>query len=458
MVLIVVGIATVVSAIWSPWGTADPFRWTSNYGRDEDLIRLVTPGFGDCLQYIQFTILTGSLTLNYPGFFQPVVSNVGWSALMFNQSFVSHDNGFSPVQDGVYATDYTRYGLERMGELVGMADPKDVWAGMVVWLLSIVAVVVLLSQSLYVFRWLSRKITKEQDEDLRSKTLPLTVGNVVRIVFNYFLFPIVSLSVYQFVVADRSPAYTVALAAVLLAVLVVFAIWLLWLIVTARPRANLFDDLPTLLLYGPLYNTYSDDAAPFSVISILLTIIRGIAVGAVQPSGVAQIVILIVCEVSLVLMLIAFRPFQPATYMNIYHGAFAVVRSLILLLYLAFIPSLGISSGIRGWVGYAVLFVHALVLLFMFFLNAAQTLIEVVARLLGAGGEPGMATRGGLVMVCSWKNPCFTLLANILSRYSESGSLPDVTLLTIVLTLPRLCWDITPANYPAICIPAALLC
>ena len=88
-ILVAVGVATAFAAVFSPWGTVDTFKWTTNYGRDADLLRLVTPGFGDCLQYIQFIVLTGGLTLSYPGFYQPVVSQASWSALMFNTSFVS---------------------------------------------------------------------------------------------------------------------------------------------------------------------------------------------------------------------------------------------------------------------------------------------------------------------------------------------------------------------------------
>jgi hypothetical protein len=101
VVLIFVGVATAFAAVFSPWGTTDTFRWTTNYGRDADLLRLVTPGFGDCLQYIQFIALTGGLALNYPGFYQPVVSKVAWSTLMFNESFVGNRHGWDSVQDGI---------------------------------------------------------------------------------------------------------------------------------------------------------------------------------------------------------------------------------------------------------------------------------------------------------------------------------------------------------------------
>lgn len=401
VVLIFVAVATAFAAIFSPWGSTDIFRFTSNYGRDADLLRLVTPGFGDCLQYIQFIVLAGSLSLNYPGFYQPVVSQVSWSALMFNESFVSHGNGTQSLVDGVYKVNGT-YGLDRMSQLVGMTQDEDIWAGMVVWLLVIIASVVVLIQVGFVGRWIYRFISDTQNEDLRAKNVPFSVGNGIRIVFNYFFLPIVALSMYQLVVAKRSPAVTVGLAAVTIVALVLFAAWLLWLIASTRPRSYLFDDLPTVLLYGPLYNTYSDNAATFALIPVMLTFVRGIAIGAVQPSGIAQIILLAICEVITILTLNAFRPFHSPTSMNAFHTFFAVARLLAVLLSVAFLPSLSVRAAVRGWVGYVILLLHAIVLVFGFFLNACQTLIEVIARMAGAGGEEGVgggAARGGLVKV-----------------------------------------------------------
>ncbi|EDN07947.1 predicted protein [Histoplasma mississippiense (nom. inval.)] len=400
-ILILVAIATISAAMFSPWGSLDLFRWTSNYGRDEDLLRLVTPGFADCLQYIQFVILTGSLTLNYPGFYQPIVSRAGWSVLMFNRSFVSHGNGTNPNQDGMYVVNAT-YGLDRMSHLIGMSSVKDIWSGMVIWLLVILACVVFMIQLGFGLRWLHHQVTHEPEEDLRAKNLPFTMGNVIRIVFNYFLLPIVSLSMFQLVATRQSPISTVALAVVLLVGLVGFAAWLLILITRTRPRSYMFDDLPTVLLYGSLYNTFSDGAAAFSVVSVLLTFVRGIAIGAVQPSGIAQIVLLAICEVVLLLTLSAFRPFPSPTSMNLYHAIFSTIRCLTILLSVVFVPSLSVGHAARGWIGYVILLLHGMVLVFGFFLNAIQTLVEVLARLAGAGGEGGVeggAARGGLVKV-----------------------------------------------------------
>lgn len=393
-VLALVAIATVLAAMFSPWGSLDPFCWTSNYGRDEDLLRLVTPGFGDCLQYIQFIVLAGSLNLSYPGFYQPVVSQASWSVLLFNESFVSRQNGSQSLVDGIYFVNGT-YGLSRLGQLVGMSLERDIWAGMAVWLLGLTLAVVLLCQLGFMVRWGQRQIKHSQEGDLRSLNWPFTAGNIVRIFFNYFLLPIIAFSMFQLVVAYHSPASVVTMAVALLTGVIGFATWIFWLIFTTRPRAHLFDDLPTVLTYGPLYNTYSDEAAPFAFIPILLTCIRGVAIGAIQPSGIAQIVLLAICEVILILTLNAFRPFQANTSMNAYHTFFSVVRLVTTCLSVAFVPSLDVSESAKGWLGYAILLLHAIVLVFGFFLNALQTIIEVAARAAGAGGE----MRGGLSRV-----------------------------------------------------------
>ncbi|KAM7197649.1 putative flavin carrier protein 3 [Naviculisporaceae sp. PSN 640] len=396
IILLFVGAATVFAGIWSPWGTADIFHWSSNYGRDPDLLRLVTPGFGDCLQYIQFVALTGGLTLNYPGFYQPIVSQASWSTLMFNQSFVSKEAGWISVRDGIYVTDGA-YGLQRLAQLAGMGNVSDIWAGMMVWLLIIIAAVFVLTQAGFAVQWIYRFVKRIPEEDLRAKNIPFTLGNVVRIVLNYFLLPIVALSTFQLVVAGGSPAYPVALAILTLILIIVFAGWLLYLIATTKPRAFLFDDLPTVLLYGPLYNTYSDEAAGFALVPIFLQSLRGIAVGAVQPAGVAQVVLLAICEVIQIMTLYAFRPFHSSTSMNAYHTLSSSLRLVTVLLMVAFVPSLGVTEGPKGWIGYVILLIHAGVLVLGFFLNAIQTMVEVVARMLGAGGDDIRGqSRGGL--------------------------------------------------------------
>lgn len=396
MVLALTGAAVVFAAIYSPWGSTNVFHWTSNYGRDADLLRLVTPGFGDCLQYIQFVVLTGGLSLNYPGFYQPMVSRASWAALMFNQTLVTDAEPWQAVVDGIYVTK-GRHGMARLAELVGMSDAADIWAGMMVWLCVILLAVTLLAQAGFLVQWLLRFLSSTPEEDLRAKNLPFSIGNVIRVVYNYFLLPVISLSAFQLVVAESSPSYTVALAVVTIVLLLGFTAWSLWFIITTRPKSVLFDDLPIVLRYGPLYNTYEDHSAAFALIPVVLTLVRGIAIGAMQNSGISQVILLAICEIIQTLTIHAFRPFGRPTSMNAYHTVFSVLRFVSLMLMVTFASSLGVGEGAKGWIGYAILLLHAIVLILGFFINALQTIVEVVALMLGAGGDDDRGlTRGGL--------------------------------------------------------------
>ncbi|EMC99770.1 hypothetical protein BAUCODRAFT_63325, partial [Baudoinia panamericana UAMH 10762] len=397
VILILKGISTLSAAIWSPWGSADIFRWSSNYGRDPDQLRLVTPGFGDCLQYIQFVTLTGALSLQYPGFYQPVVSQTSWSLLLFNESYVTGGNGTQSLVDGIYTFNGT-YGMTALSQLIGMTSVVDIWACMAIWLLVVAGIVVLLCQLGFFGRWVYRTVTNTTEEDLRQKNLPFTLGNLIRLLFNYFILPIVSLSLFQLVISAYSPASVVACAVVLLVILIVAAGWVLRIIFTTKPRTYLFDDMPTVLLYGPLYNTYSDSAAPFALVPVLITFMRAVALGAVQPSGIGQIIVLAICEVILILTLNGFRPFQNQTSMNSYHTFFAIIRLITVLLSIAFVPSLSVSDAPKGWIAYTILILHACVLIFGFFVNSLQTLVEVIARSFGVGGDSQTgAVRGSIL-------------------------------------------------------------
>lgn len=180
-VLTLVALGTILAAMLNPWvGTIDVFRWSSNFGMDEDMIRLVTPGFADCLQWLQFFVLTGSLSLSYPGFYQPTVSKVAWSILLFNMSLFTHTNRSTNDQtwqgDGIYALDATAYGLERIAQAIGLQSVNDIWVCTAGFFAVVVAITVVTVQLWFVFRWVVRTIRGHEEEDLTQKNLPFTVG------------------------------------------------------------------------------------------------------------------------------------------------------------------------------------------------------------------------------------------------------------------------------------------
>lgn len=379
-ILLSVGVSVLFAAIWSPWGSSDIFRWTTNYGRDPDLLRLITPGFGDCLQYIQFVVLTAGLKIDYPGFYQPIVSKLAWSILTFNYSFFQNSTRSTTLIDGIYVTRGT-FGLEKLSQLIGIAQTENLWNSMAISLLAIIAMSLMTIQLGFIIRWTNRKLNDIQEEDLRAKNLPFSIGNVIRIIFNYFLFPLVTLSMFQLAVASKSPTHTVGLALLLLFFIVGLSIWLLIVIISTSRKSFLLDDFRTVLIFGSLYCTYSDHATSFAAIPIALTFVRGVAIGAVQISGVAQLILLAVCEIITILTIHGFRPYQSYTSMNAYHISFAAIRLVTLLLMISFAPSLDVIEGSKGWIGYAILLMHSIVLILGFLLNAIQRILEVSARL-----------------------------------------------------------------------------
>ena len=178
-ILALVALSTVLAAMLNPWvGTTDIFRWSSNAGMDGDMIRLVTPGFADCLQWLQFFVFTGSLSLSYPGFYQPVVSKVAWSALLFNTSFFSHDpiSQQKWVGDGIYALDAGASGLERVAQAVGLQFVDDIWACTVAFFAVVAVGTIVMPQLWFAARWAVRAAMGTEEGDLTNKNLPFTVG------------------------------------------------------------------------------------------------------------------------------------------------------------------------------------------------------------------------------------------------------------------------------------------
>ncbi|KAF3934214.1 hypothetical protein ABW20_dc0107985 [Dactylellina cionopaga] len=401
-ILVMAGVATIIAAIFNPWnGTKDVFQWSSNYGRDDDMLRLVTPGFADCLQYMQFVVLTGSLSLNYPGFYQPAVANAAWSILMFNFSLVSGESTQNPV-DNIYAVNH-RHGLGRLTELVGQGDPSDAWAGFMVIFVGILGACAGVVAVVAGARWALKRIRLHESGDLRAKNVPFLGGLLVRVVYNYLLLPVLCFCGYQLIIAGNSPLSVDVVAGIVLAIVIVIAGFLIRQISTYKPRSPLYDELPTLLLYGPLYNTYDESATLFCVVYLGIGLIRGLTFGFLQPSGIAQLTLLAICEIILILTLNTFRPYSSKTSMNIYQIFFAAIRLISVLFQVAFVPSLEVDDSARGWIGYVILILHAVVLIFGFFMNALQTLAELAARLAGAGEGRGGAQRGGLSRVFGQK-------------------------------------------------------
>lgn len=178
-ILIFVGIATALAAMFNPWnGSTDLFRFSSNFGMDEDMLRMVTPGFADCLQWLQFIVLTGSLSVAYPGFYQPIVSHGAWSVLLVNTSLQSRDPIAAEAWkgDGIYALQQWTSGYQRLAQAVGLLTDNDIWVSVMVYFWSVTIGSVVVFQSWFWLRRAIWSITGVEEEDLTSRNWPFTIG------------------------------------------------------------------------------------------------------------------------------------------------------------------------------------------------------------------------------------------------------------------------------------------
>lgn len=402
-IVLLVGFATLFAAIYNPWtGTWNLIRATSNFGQDPDALRLVTPGISDIWYYLQFAVFTACLSLNYPGVYQPVMSRVSWSNLLFNTTLL-HPNGNDSLSWSTVTTSLTGQfdnstptlinivngsdsGLTQYAALVGIAA-KDVWPTFMVWFLLVLACIIILTEIAFGLYWLYRYVKGEDTVDFGAQNIYFLGGMILRI-WSLFYITLITFSCYQLVMAPSSPKFVVGLSVVALLILgLLLPLILIWIISRYRPRDHLFDDLHVLLVLGPLYNTYHSPKVLFVAITLFIRLIQGIVIGAAQASGIAQIILLALLEILLLCAINIWRPYHPRTSMNGWHTFMSIVRLIVILFLIAFIPSLDVDSGIKGWIGYTILVIHAAVLVLVFLLNVIQTIVEISARLAGAGSE-----------------------------------------------------------------------
>ncbi|KAH7357841.1 integral membrane protein [Plectosphaerella cucumerina] len=328
--------------------------------------RPLLPGVGDCLQYLQFVFLTGSLSVRYPGFYQPAVSKLEWFSL-FARAPIARGGVYSGVSDGIYEINGTyggTYGLELMHQIVGAPRTMDTWLNMILTLLSIAVGAAVVLECLRL--WQRRAVTHVfRPAEASSHGLRHRLGRVLRVIFSYFTTPVVAISTYQFANAAWLPKYHLALAALLIVITAGSFIWLLCQVPTRNLGVLVFDSSKRYHLVHPDSPTGEQRHTQFVIVLFIVAFIRGVAVGGIQVLGAAQLAILGACELVLLAFVYGFRAY-PTLSVN---AMSCFVRLATLLLMVFFLPDV-LAQKTKSAVGYAVLAMHGAVLLFGFLATA----------------------------------------------------------------------------------------
>ncbi|KAH7014210.1 uncharacterized protein B0I36DRAFT_48673 [Microdochium trichocladiopsis] len=367
----------------------------------------ILPGVGDCLQYLQFVFLTACLSLRYPGFYQPAVSELRWYSLFGTTLWVDRF-AYDGYVDGVYELNGTfggTYGAELMTQVVGAPLTTGTWVNMVICVGIAAGVVGVLLWALWVLE--ARKAVRlglppalghrggsgggaGGGSLLVPRLVPLA-SNVAKVILSYFMLPVVALTVYQLDYANSLPVTHSTFAVVLLVGLVGVFGWLVWRIPTRSLGVLLFDSSNR---YRRLdgnhnnsdYDDYDDDddndndannggdvttsaaartAAAgrtradqiFVYALFLTTFIRAALIGGVQISGLTQVVALFCTEFLFAAYIVAMQAYPLLSI-----GSFSAgVRVLSIAAMIAFVPDM-VSESPREVIGYAVLGMHAVFL------------------------------------------------------------------------------------------------
>ncbi|KAI8966307.1 hypothetical protein F5Y11DRAFT_310014 [Daldinia sp. FL1419] len=317
-------------------------------------LRAILPGFADCLQYLQFIFLTGSLSLFYPGFYQPAVSRLGWTSL-FADGLIPQNFTYVSVNDGIYQINGTyggTFGLELMTQIVGAPTTMETWFNMVVL---IVAIAAFTAVCMEIF-WLVNRPVGSDTGLLR------TFNRTLHVVLSYFMLPLITLSCYQLDNASHLPSWHILLAsAFILSILVAFT----WLFLQIPTRS-----LGILIFNGrkQYHQISSSDGLTqqhklFVIVLFVLVFIRGVAIGGLQISGRAQLAALGTCELVLLICIIQFQAYSLFSI----EVVSAITRLATVLCMIAFVPGVT-SNNARSAVGYLILLTHACILFFGFFI------------------------------------------------------------------------------------------
>ncbi|TPX08627.1 uncharacterized protein E0L32_009966 [Thyridium curvatum] len=340
----------------------------------------------DCLSYIQFIFFSGVLSINYPGFFQPVVSHSSWSTLMTSTGPAAHTSPYYGIKDGIYEVNGTltgTYGMELMTQVIGAPVTMETWTNVITYtamVFVILVVIVQVGKRLDQTRdWFAPPPTAEAQAAQALSGIQHTAWTAFRALVSYFLLPLVAWTAYQLDHARVLPYYHTTICSVVLFVLVACY---MWAASRSTPRDMgylILDSSKDSLTLASM--SRSQDVLSIAMFGLLFA--RGAAIGGLQLAGLPQLVFLLTCEIVQLALITLLR--TPAALLTI-SGLTTVARLLVTLLSVLFLPGVA-GLELKCIFGYVILALHASILLFGFLCPSLFQIARVAALALSGSAS-----------------------------------------------------------------------
>lgn len=360
--------------------TNDALRWTSliESGATWSILGPMWEIISDLagyLQYLQFIFLAGSLTLKYPGFYQPIVSHGAWSSLLYWMGPINHGFLYPGVQDGMHVTNGT-YGLEYMSQTLGFPQMPDITIDSSINLSILLFAVVIISLILCL-------IMSRLNGGLHLSSVTWNTGCIIiGMALSFSSFPLLSYLSYELIIIGYLPGYRNVIVGLSITILVCSNFLITRHLQRQKePNDSSSSDFPqgarsarSSMKPRQYLSQYLPAAIP---------LLQGIVIGGLQNWGLAQVLLLMGIEIIILL------------HMGIsLHGRLfgsisawcAIVRLLTICLSITFACSSNETT--KQWVGYIMLCLHAIMILSGFLIFALWQLTQALRGNVGPLSNP----------------------------------------------------------------------
>ncbi|KAF9539923.1 hypothetical protein EC957_004852 [Mortierella hygrophila] len=270
-------------------------------------------------------------------------------------------DAFTNTSESNIQHNVSRFGIEAYAAAIG-AFPSSLFLGTLVNAALAMAAALLLSGGFLGIAWMMAREKHQRGKTLQH-ALNFVAGNMLR-VWSLLYTPLALTAMYQLTISG-GVALTVGSAASLLIISVGATIFFTWRILRGSSEHLLFDDLGTLLKYGPLYNTLAQEGTLFFLVTLLVRFLWGLAVAMLPSYGVAQVAVLLVIELGYTLVIGVKWPFSESTD-NKFHLFLGIVRIVITGLSIGYIHEIEASPELRELLAYIQMALHLAVFIVMF--------------------------------------------------------------------------------------------
>ncbi|KAF9289595.1 hypothetical protein BGZ68_009013 [Mortierella alpina] len=266
----------------------------------------------------------------------------------------------------------SRFGMEAYAAAIG-AYPSKLFLCTFINTVMVGGASLIVSGFLLVLAWFLAK-----ESHLRGKTLQhafnFVAGNLLR-VWALLYTPLALSAMYQLTISGGTAMMAIASASLLI-LSVCATVFLTWRILRASSELQLFEDLGTLLKYGTLYNTLTEEGTLFFLVTLLVRFLWGLSVAMLSSYGIAQVAVLMVVELGYMLVIGIKWPFSESGDNKI-HLFLGFVRIVVTGCSIAYVHELDTSPEVRQLFGYIQMALHLAVFIVMFALVLWNT-IQVV--------------------------------------------------------------------------------